>query len=424
MDEVSVTSLLSSRQGAIPSEITDTMSSATRTETTRGVEADLKLMKATGGSVLETSLTRDRQVLRKATIQATFRDLYRHEQGKLLLSPEAAELEVPSRSQILAILGSLTRNSILPWFIGPDHLHRGGLIEVEVELQADPIFRVSAFFSSFLDMITDSEELAGQVDLNQAAKVREFNTILERLRVGLIPIRCRMIDYRAVPTADGDALVHRKVLDALPPEDRPASYPAFLVGVTEQDLYWKDTRRILFSNAEVRVLCRLNKTGVQPSWNAVKLADMVGSLLPEFSEMMNSFGTDALQAMMNDSQGGSNDDQGAVTLLIFAELMAEHGRIILDDQAADEVRRVAAEYAHLLSGELPEQRSAFTRILDHMVSSHGLTIDAEQAVVLREQARSRASLRRGLGLQSSATAPSATTEPGRFLDSEVIAIYW
>ncbi|WP_446459146.1 DUF6414 family protein [Streptomyces parvus] len=424
LDEVSVTSLLSSREGAIPSEITHTMSSTTRREATRGVESDLKVVKVTGGSLLESSHTSDRQVLRKATIQATFRDLYRGERGKLALSPIPAEKESPPQGQVLSLLRYPERNKESPWFIGPEHLRRGDLIEVEVELQADPIFRVSAFFSSFLDMITESEELAGQVDQTQAAKVREFNTILERLRVGLIPIRCRLIDYRAVPTAAGEYLIHRRALESIPAMDRPSSYPAYLVGVTEHDLYWKDTRRILFSNAEVRILCRLNKVGLQQSWNAVKLADMVGSLLPEFSDMMNSFGSDALQAMMSNPQGSGETEQDSEVLTVFAELIAERGGTQLDEAAMSEVRRIATENAHLLSGDLPEERVAFGRIADYLASHRGLTLVAEETARLRSQARSRVGLRRGLALQSSGAPPSSTTEAARFLDSEIIAIYW
>ncbi|MFC8936628.1 hypothetical protein ACFT1B_00575 [Streptomyces griseoincarnatus] len=425
LDEVSVTSLISSRKGAIPAEITETFSSSARTEMTSAVESDLKVLKLSGGSVLESTQTKDRQVLRKATIQATFRDLYLHEQDKLALSPIPSETPVPTLSQIRGYFRSPEQASSSPWFISPQRLNRGDLVEVEVELQADPIFQVSTFLSSFLDMITDSEELAGQVDQTQAAKVREFNAILERLRVGLIPIRCRITDYRTVHTVAGDCLVHHRVLQELPQEERPTSYPTYLVAVTEQDLYWKDTRRILFSNAEVRILCRLNRTGIQSSWNAVKLADMVGSVLPEFSEMMSNVGAEALQAMMNNSQDSSSSEQEGEALVTFAQLVASHNGIDLDDSATAEIERLAQQNAHLLSDDdLDEERIAFSRILDHMRSQHGASLDADRAVNLRAQARSQIALRRGLTLRPTSAVTSPTTEAGRFLDSEVIAIYW
>lgn len=136
LDEVSVTSLLSSRQGAIPSEITDTFSSTTRAETTRGAEADLKAVKITGASVLETTQTKDRQVLRKATIQATFRDLYRNEREKLALSPIPPAEEIPTLSQIRDFFRSPNQVRASQWFIGQNNLGRGHLAEVEVELQS------------------------------------------------------------------------------------------------------------------------------------------------------------------------------------------------------------------------------------------------------------------------------------------------
>ncbi|MBZ6137115.1 DUF6414 family protein [Streptomyces olivaceus] len=425
LDEVSVTSLMSSRKGAIPSEITETFSTSARTEATRAAESDLKVLKISGGSVLESTQTKDRQVLRKATIQATFRDLHLHEQNKLALAPIPPGAPVPTLSQIRGYFRSPEQDSSSQWFISPQRLNRGDLVEVEVELQADPIFQVSTFLSSFLDMITDSEELTGQVDQTQAAKVREFNAILERLRVGLIPIRCRIIDYRTVRTIAGDCLVHRRVLEELPQEERPTSYPTYLVAVTEQDLYWKDTRRILFANAEVRILCRLNRAGIQLSWNAVKLADMVGSVLPEFSEMMSNLGTEALQAMMNNSQDSSVSEQEAQVLVIFAQLVAGRNGINLDDSATVEIERLAQQNAHLLSaGDLDQERIAFSRLLEYMQSQHGATLEADQAVNLRAQARSQVALRRGLTLRPASAVTSPTTEAGRFLDSEVIAIYW
>jgi hypothetical protein len=424
LDEVSVTSLLSSRTGAIPSEITETSSSTTRSEVTRGIEADIKVLKPTFGSVLENTRTQDRQVLRKATIQATFRDLYRHEREKLALRPVPDSVDLPTQSQIAAMLDSPGHVIDSPWIVNSNRLARGNLIEVDVELQADPIFRVSAFFSNFLDMITDSEELAGQVDQAQAAKVREFNAILERLRVGLIPIRCRLIDYQTFATAAGEHLVHRRIVEALPPGSRPNVKPAYLVGVTEQDLYWKDTRRILFSDAEVSILCRLNRFGVQSSWNAVKLADMVGSLLPEFSDMMNSFGSDALQAMMTDSRGGDNLDANTEALVAFSSLVADAEGLTLDGQDHAEVQRLARQNSHMLAGDLPEVREAFAPITDYISNRYGIALDAERIAGFRTRARSQAGLRQGLTLQGASTAPPSTSDEGRFLDAEVIAIYW
>lgn len=424
LDEVSVTSLLSSRTGAIPSEITETMSTSSRSEVTRGIEADIKILKPSMGSVLENTRTQDRQVLRKATIQATFRDLYKYERERLTVCPISESVSLPSQSQIYAMIDFPERVLDSPWIVSSGRLARGNLIEVEVELQADPIFRVSAFFSSFLDMITDSEELAGQVDQAQASKVREFNGILERLRVGLIPIRCRLVDYQSFATVSGEHLIHRRIIESLPEEKRPDLTPVFLVGVTEQDLYWKDTRRILFSDAEVRVLCRLNKLGIQSAWNSVKLADMVGSLLPEFSEMMNSFGSDALHAMMTDTGNTSIDNSNMEALVTFASLIATDVGISLSDQESAEVQRLAMENSHLLEGELPEIRAAFTSISDYVLTRHGEELDAERVSSLRTRARSQAGLRQGLTIQGSSSAPAPNAEQGRFLDSEVIAIYW
>ncbi|GGJ13990.1 hypothetical protein GCM10010121_025730 [Streptomyces brasiliensis] len=428
LDEVSVTSLVSSRKGAIPSEITDKLTDSVRSSMTSNTETSAKVIKASFGSVLESTRTQDRQVLRKATIQATFKDLYEEEWDAMPMRTTSG-LNIPPPSEIQNILTNpepLARK-MPQWVVGKEQLTRGRLIEVEVELQADSVFQVSAFVSSFLDMFAGSSELAGQIDRGEAEGVREFNGILEKLLVGLVPIKCRLVDYQVVSLDGQEYLVHRDVLESVPLGQRPRETPVYLVGVTEQDLFWKDIRRVLFSKARVKVLCRLNQIGARSSWTAVKLADMIGNIVPGFAQQFDSFVSDVLRTVTSDSSVQEPQDAARVeTLVTYGNLIAQEAEISLTDSDRSELRRLANENAHLLGISVPESRPAFRKIAQYLTDRYGLVVDPDKSHDLRVQARSQAGLSGNLSIQPIITSrlQNPTNEEERYLDAEIIAIYW
>jgi hypothetical protein len=89
LDEVSVFSLISSRVGGVATEFTDTQSQALRTEITTSAAAGAGLFKADVRSGAESTRSAQSQVLRKATVQGTFRELYGKVEDDLLLRPPA-----------------------------------------------------------------------------------------------------------------------------------------------------------------------------------------------------------------------------------------------------------------------------------------------------------------------------------------------
>ncbi|MFF6931303.1 DUF6414 family protein [Streptomyces californicus] len=429
LDEVSVTSLVSSRKGAVPAEITDKLTDTVRTSASSNTEASSKVLKSSVGSVLESTRTQDRQVLRKATIQATFKDLYEEEWDAMAMRAANSDSNTPLASEIRSMLArpEASAREMPRWIVGQEQLIRGNLVEVEVELQADSVFQVSAFVSSFLDMFSGNSELTGQIDRQEAEGVREFNGILEKLMVGLVPIKCRLIDYEAVEVSGKEYLVRRELLEALPLGQRPQGIATYLVGVTEQDLFWKDIRRILFSKAQVRILCRLNQVGVRSSWTAVKLADMIGSIVPGFGQQFDSFVTDVLRAMTIESNVQAPQDAARTeTLVIFGNLLAQEGDITLTDADRSELRRIANDNAHLLASTVPESRPAFRKIAQYIEDHYSFYTDPDKSHDLRMQARSHAGLNGALSIQPAITSGLRvpTNREERFLDAEIIAIYW
>ncbi|WP_406307887.1 DUF6414 family protein [Streptomyces griseoaurantiacus] len=424
-----MTSLVSSRKGAVPAEITDKLTDTFRTSSSSNTEANAKIVKSSASSVLESTRTQDRQVLRKATIQATFKDLYEGEWDVMAMRSLNSSIVIPDLSEVRSILGSseISARRVPQWVVGSEQLTRGRLAEVEVELQADQVFQVSAFVSSFLDMFASGSELAGQIDREESEGVREFNSILEKLLVGLIPIKCRLVDYEALEEGGKEYLIHRRLLEALPAAERPPTRSAYLVGVTEQDLFWKDIRRVLFSRKRVKVLCRLNNVGISSSWTAVKLADMIGSIVPGFAHQFTSFVSDVLGAMISGSSNQEPQEVARVAALeIYGNLLAQEGEITLTDSDRAELTRLAGENAHLLASSIPDSRHAFRRISRYFTETYSLTVGSDRAHDLRMLARSQAGLIGNVSVQPiiSSSLRSPQIEDERFLDAEVIAIYW
>ena len=72
---------------------------------------------------------------------------------------------------------------------------------------------------------------------------------------------------------------------------------AFVVGVAQRDLFWKDIRRVLFLKARYTVFCRLATEGVAETWHPVKVADVLAGIVPQFDEMIREFSEEARRAM-------------------------------------------------------------------------------------------------------------------------------
>lgn len=166
-----------------------------------------------------------------------------------MLRPVLSSESPPGNEKIQKTLTSgIINDDTRRWVFATEGLRRGQLAEIEVELQADPAFRVSAIFTTFKELADESGDLLGQTDRLSFEKAIELNRVLEKLMGGLVPLRCRVVDYEVVDTGSQTFLIHRRALEQLPVAERPAASPLYLVGVTEQSLFWKDIRRVLFSS--------------------------------------------------------------------------------------------------------------------------------------------------------------------------------
>jgi hypothetical protein len=95
LDEVSVYSLLTSRQGALATEYTDTLQNTTRSEFSSKVASDAVIARAELGGRVEASQAQTSQVVRKSTVQAAFKELIEGEEKRLAIRPVVDEQAIP-----------------------------------------------------------------------------------------------------------------------------------------------------------------------------------------------------------------------------------------------------------------------------------------------------------------------------------------
>jgi len=422
LDEVSVTSLLSSRLGAIPSEFKETFSDSLSAEASGQIQANAIVAKTKIGSKFSTSISADRQIVRKATIQATFKDLYEGERKRLAVSlpkeGESAPADIIKQTKDIEKIAQ-------PWAISGSQLKQGRLAEFSVELQADPIFRVSSIISVFATMFEKSNLLSSQINDKSITDATEINLILEQLMDGLIPLKCRVIGYEVVTIDDNDYIVHSSVLGKMSDADRPETRPLYLTGVTEQGLFWKDIRRVLFSKARVKVLCRLNKDGLSSAWLPVKLVNVLGEVAPEVAETMRELGDTTLEAMTSGYRSqGNSAEIGTNIFILYAQAVAKHFELKLTKKDETAIAAVAQPYA-ADSGSMLASREGFKAVTDHLQERFNvvLTDDRELLSNMRETARKEYALQSITGHKGAAKPPKDETNDA-YIDAEVIAIYW
>ena len=264
LDEVSVYSILASRKGAIPIEFTENQTASLHSDVGSSIGVGAGFINARLDSKLHANELRGSQVLRKSIIQTSFKELYEIERQALALAPLGGNC-VPTVHTISDLESRLDQEPKDPWLINPRTIRRGELMELEVDLEADPIFRMTSIITTLRELLEDNEHLFGNEIAAKLPEMRSLARVLDGLLVGLVPIRGRLVDYSWASIASRDVLVHQLLLDQLSPDTPLTVYPAFVVGVAQRDLFWKDIRRILFSQAQYTIFCRIAVSGLSTS---------------------------------------------------------------------------------------------------------------------------------------------------------------
>jgi len=429
LDEVSVYSLLASRGGAVVSELTESQSSTSTSEVGGTVRGTVGVLGSEVRSKLQDTQASGTQVVRKAIVQASFKELIEAQQVSLALRPQAEDDldDRPSDGHALAQAAEEGRWS--GRIVDPDRLQRGDLVEIRVELEAAPIFRFGTTLSSLIDMFKDTPELFGQGGQAEMAQGIAVSKVLDALLAGLVPIRGRAVEFRHVTVGGRSLIVHREMLSDAVVDPAVEVKPLYVVGVAERALFWKDIRRLLFSRSTYTVLCRLSRDGISDRWTPVKLVDVVGEFLPDVARQIDDAqdGLTSLAAVEVVESADGTKRALADALARYAAARAEQAQVAVDTEALE---ADAAAIAASCPGDdsVEATRQAFKEIDAVLRDRHNLgTDDPLQASELRGESLASSGLEAdGAPASTPALPPSRTTHERRerYLDCEFIAIYW
>jgi hypothetical protein len=424
LDEVSVYSLTASRRGPITSELTDTESESVRSV----LDSTLSVNPGVGGragvgSQFERSRTRGTQVVRKSIIQATFKDLLDFETESMQLRDGLGPDGLPD-IQTLDELRQLDVTEQGRHLISAKSLSRGQLLELEVELDAEAVFRASRVMSTAFAFFDQIPELfpSGPGDLAQA---RAANQMFEQMLAGLVPIRGEATNYKYIELDGEGLLISRSILRKLGGLREVDPQPIHVVGVAEADLFWRDLRRVLFSRSKYFVMFRLNGDGLTDSWKPVKLADVLESVIPNLASLIEQAGQSFLEGAAQGaaSQLEGRDESGDKALLDFATAAASKVGIQWSSENSTEMNlsEIDPDFTTVES-----QRETFAPIISYLEEGSGQTIDPADAAELRHQI-----------LVANGHLPDFAdgqpmvgetliepSDPEHLLDSEIVAIYW
>jgi hypothetical protein len=428
LDEVSVYSLLASRKGAVPAEINESESALIRSEIAAKAGANAGVAKGEVSSSLEAQQSSGTQVVRKALVQSTFKELFDLERQTLPLRVDPLSGPPPSFKDATALLDH-ARNTSSPWATLAQGLRRGTLLEFEVELEAEGIFRMNAIMTSFFEIVDENPKLLGSASLPNLVDGYMTNQLLERLLVGLVPIRGRALDYCSVMVDSNEVIVHQRVLDEMSGADITVR-PLYVVGVAERDLFWRDIRRVLFSRSKYSVLCRLGRDGPQSSWTPVKLVDVLKEVSSDLGSSIQEIG-----GYLDRQQGhksGETDDvaRGSAmqnALAIYANDIVKQYQPEPPDDGPDALPDLTSPTGSEKYDTREGRRAAFAEVTERLERQFGFQVEPLIAVQLRQAALDGAGFDLEGNLPEQAQIEERVDLPGqgpRYLDSNIVAIYW
>jgi hypothetical protein len=280
--------------------------------------------------------------------------------------------------------------------------------------------------TTYKEISDDYEDLRAQLDQGGLQELVSINNVIEKMMVGLIPLKCRIVDYVVTETAFGMRVMHRRALDALDPENRPSTRSLYLVGDTEQSLYWKDIRRVLFTGSRFRMLCRLNRDGVVTNWSPLKLANTLKKIDPYLGDKLASFGTWAVAAMAGSSAMPTGLTQQRIqSMLSYAQMLAVSAGHDFSVGELKEISSLAQSKVGAFTSALA-LREAFEPICELVERYTSTSFDREIAARIRQSACEDNNLNLdGSPLTSEqAVFTDTPSTPLDMIDVEVVAIYW
>ncbi len=417
LDDVSVYSLLASRIGALATEFTESESTSLSSEVKATGGVTTPVAKSQVSSSVKSTANSGAQVMRKATVQSTFRELYGYIRPTLVLEVGQPGDPPPIRNGA-DLRAQADRGS--PWVLHTRQLERGQLLEIEVALDADDTFRAVTVLSTLLGFLRDMPQLPGSVDRAAFADAVTGMRLIDGLLDGVVPVKGKALHFEHI-TVDGDEfVVHRRVADALPVE--AVRRPLVVVGTCEAELFWRDLRRVLFSGSRYRMLCRVSADGISQQWRAIKLADVLEGVVPGLEGVL-----ERIPGMLERAGDGASDDGPDGTLraaldLYALDLARHYGRDIARENLIrlglpGDLTVVAA------ANPLKQRRGAFDAVTARLEAAYDFTADPMVATRLRTAALLDSDVI-NLDDPDDEAPPTPSTRQQRYLEAEIVAVYW
>lgn len=420
LDEVSLRSILVSQNSTIPESVSDAISRADEAEITGTISANALGIGSEVASRYQASKSNSTQSSRKAVVQTLFKEFRDLSLEFKLAHKEAAPKQLKDRSDIANVVDPTIA-------VRADEFIRGSLVEVEVTLAVDPVFKLGAMMTEWKSMADEHPGMFGEEGMLGFLRDSEpIMDVLDRFLAELVPIKSKAVHYRVVKVNGYEYIVDKRAIKDLDIKSRPL----YIVGVTEKIGYWKDLRRVLFSNANFTVMCRVARSGIHDRWTPVKLADLFTDVAPGFVDQINAIKSPKAPSVASESSITTHQQTMSAALHEYrTELVkALDCEVDIENQQAFEnlVSRLA-------SGQLSPaaQRLAFEEVRASTISLNNLVeVGVDQDLLLRQHAREAAGLElfpasTGLSTTPTASSPALPTKrTARMLDVEVIGIYW
>lgn len=374
LDAVALRSLMASRYGPEETRTVENISSSHDSSVEGTISSGIPtLYSADLSGKYGSSTSKGSEVERQATLQSLFR---------YFLAGE--------RSQLAWDAGSDTAQGLPTG--GP--LKRGDLIEVPVDLDADPLLKISTFFNDFSQLAQEGVSPHGQTF--ETTEMAGIARLLGRLARGTIPIKAPIPGFTA---RDGEIVFGS------------SSEPSLhLVAQTEESSFWVNPTRVLFGKRRFTVLARVVEPKIRPTWSAARLFDSMEQVAVPLKKAL-----DPLLFQIEQQSFPAPSAQPLIT-----DLLVSFGkRIGLEDD------QVLEDCAHLIGGQrrlTPGSADAADAMeaLVAQASAAGIDVDGDssaeaQLATLEEFAPSARSQ------LSHLEKPLATSH---HLEVEILAIYW
>lgn len=433
LDDVSVDSLVASVKGGTLEHITSTAGSEVQSELGAKAGSSMPVATAEVRSRLQTTTSEALQTLRRAGIQARFRELHEIVKDRRVIRPPEGS-DGPSPVESITDLRSLaTGADRFSWAVRVDTLCRGAIVELDIELGTEPLFHMASAMSQILDLWPADPRGVGLDEIPEVGQAREICRMISSMLGGLVPIRSRAIDYSAVDVDGETWLVHRKLLDQLPPALVARRRPIAVVAVAAEDRFWKDQRRVVFAGARYRILARLVADGTSESWTPVKMMDTFKGLVPGFSEAINDLSRKSQLPLAipnrrpdpvapNPGEAAKSPVSYALLLMqTYAQRLGGEADVIVDPADLEEAGLIVG-----VEGDLPSLENAAALLGPVTVFVEGLSkYPIDPVVVSDTRLRAYRQVEADVSTSQSTLVELPFDDTAEtLLEVELVAVYW